>query len=375
MLQGGVADCLLVLFLVRERRKTTLLKSAGGESLALAVELFNRPFRTARDSAVLMLLGHAFEMLLKAAIYQKRGRIRDPNDSTSYGFARTINIAFSDLQAFDEDDLTILRAIKQHRDAATHDTIALSDDLLWLHIRSAVTVFGRILDRQFSSQLTDLIPARVVPVAAIPPSDAVAVVERDMQDIAELLAPNTRRGDEARSRLRPLLALDGSVTGREEPPADAEVDRAVRSLRAGRDWKAVFPGLALLTLSEAPAPGSQEVSLRVVRSADGISVRAASPGESALLYRTMDPFQEFNIKLSEFGQKLGVTRHEGYALIWCLELKNDGRAYYIKKTDRGNVVYQGLSARALHLARQALDEDLDVGEAAARYNARSRKAG
>lgn len=357
---------------MRERRKTTLLKSAGGESLALAVELFNRPSPTARDSSVLMLLGHAFEMLLKASIYQERGRIRDAGDATSYGFARTINIAFSDLQVLDEDDLTILRAIKQDRDAATHDTVAMSDDMLWLHVRSAVTVFGRVLKRQFDSDLADLIPARVVPVAALPPTDPVAVVEREMQDISALLAPNTRRGDEARARLRPLLALDGSVTGREEPPADAEVDRAVRSLRAGRDWKAVFPGLASLTLSEAPVPGSQEISLRVARSGDGIPVRPAEADESALLYRAMDPFQEFNIKLSEFGAKLGLSRQQGFALIWELDLKEDGRSFFIKKTERGNVVYQGLSARAIHRAREALDQGLDLDSAVRKYNARNR---
>lgn len=47
---------------MRERRKTTtLLRIAGAESVALAVELFNRPSPTAWDCSVLRLLGHAFE--------------------------------------------------------------------------------------------------------------------------------------------------------------------------------------------------------------------------------------------------------------------------------------------------------------------------
>lgn len=293
---------------MRERRKTTLLKTAGAESLSLAVELFNRPASTARESSVLLLLGHSFEMLLKAAIYQDRGTIQDPGDPTSYGFGRAINIAASDLRIVDDDEVTVLRAIKQDRDAAAHNIVAMSDDLLWLHVRSAVTTFARVLRDTFAADITDIVPARVVPVAALPPSDPVAVVEREMGEIAQLLAPNTRRGEEARARLRPLLALDGSVTGREEVPAEIEIDRAVRSLRAGKDWRAVFPGLASLALSEAPVPGSQEVTLKVSRSDDGVPVRAAAPGESALLYRAMDPFQEFNIKLSEFGTKLGLSR-------------------------------------------------------------------
>jgi len=46
------------------------------ESLTLAVEVFNRPSPTARTQGVLLHLQHAFEMLLKAAIWEERGRIQ-----------------------------------------------------------------------------------------------------------------------------------------------------------------------------------------------------------------------------------------------------------------------------------------------------------
>lgn len=358
---------------MRERRKTTMLKRAAAESLALAVELFNRPVPTARESTVLILLGHSFEMLLKAAIYQERGRLRDPGEWRTYSFSKTISIAKSDLGILDADDEVVLLAIKQDRDIAAHDTIAMGDDLLWLHVRSAVTTLGRLLKEVFNTDLEELIPARAVPVSALPPSDPVMVVQREMEDLGALLAPRTRRGAEARSRIRPLLALDGSVTGREDPPTDHEVERAVRALREGQDWRKIFPGLAQLQLTDAPSPGSQEVTLRVVKSGEGLPVRAAAPGdEGALLYRSMDPFQEYNVRPSEFGDKLGLSRHEGLALIWYLKLKDDDRAYYIKKTPRGNPMYQGLSARALHLARQALSDGLDVSEVVEAYNRRNR---
>lgn len=91
-----------------------------------------------------------------------------------------------------------------------------------------------------------------------------------------------------------------------------------------------------------------------------------------MLYRTLDPFQEFNIKLTEFGAKLGLTRQQGLTIVWDLDLKDDSRAYYVKRTPAGNIIYQGLSARALHLAREALDAGLDVDAAVDRYNGRSR---
>jgi hypothetical protein len=359
---------------MKVRRKTALLKKAASESLSLAVELFNRPVATARDPAVLVLLGHSFEMLLKAVIYQRRGRIRDPGEPYTYRFVRVINIARSDLGALQEGEMPVVLALKQDRDTAAHDTVEMSDDLLWLHVRSAVTIFSRIVKAEFDEELTELIPARVVPVSALPPTDAASVIEREMEEIARLLAPKTRKGAEARSRLRPLLALDGSATGREDRPSETEVERAVKAIRASRDWQSVFPGLAQITISPAPKGGSQEITLRVSKTGRGAAVRPASPDEadSALLYRSMDPFQEFNIKLSEFGEKLGLTRHQGHALVWKLKLKEDPRSYFEKRRPNGSIVYQGLGPRALHLAREEMTKPVfDLASVVKAYNTRS----
>jgi hypothetical protein len=350
-----------------------MLMRAGSDSLALSVELFNRPVEVARAHAVLLLLGHSFEMLLKAVIYQRRGRIRDRGEPYTYEFKKVINICRSDLGVIDEDDLAILRAIQQDRNAAAHETVAMSEDMLWLHVRSAVTIYKRILREQFEQDLAKVIPARAVPVSALPPTDALAVVATEMDELRGLLVPGTRRGDEARARIRPLLALDGSVTGREEPPAELEINRAAAAIRAGRPWQSVFPGLAQLTISDTASPGSLEVTLRVARSGNGIPVRRAKPeeAESALVYRTSDPFQEFNIRLSKFGEMLGLTQYQGYALTHYLKLKDDDRAYFVKRNSSGNVIYQGLSARSLHLAREVLsDPTFDMKEVVDAYRDR-----
>lgn len=148
----------------------------------------------------------------------------------------------------------------------------------------------------------------------------------------------------------------------------------MKALRSGREWRSIFPGLADLTLPEAPEPGSQEITLRVARTGEGVPVRQARPDEAdgALLYRTMDPFQEFNIKLTDFGSRLGPSRQEGLAIVWELNLKGDERAYFVRRTSAGNIIYQGLSARALHLAREAIEGGLDPTEVVQRYNSRPR---
>jgi hypothetical protein len=61
-------------------------------------------------------------------------------------------------------------------------------------------------------------------------------------------------------------------------------------------------------------------------------------------------------------------------LIEHLRLKDDDRAYFVRLTRNGNIQFQGLSARALHLARQALDNGLDVDEVTRAHNQRRTKA-
>jgi hypothetical protein len=197
-------------------------------------------------------------------------------------------------------------AIKQDRNAAAHDSVAFSEDMLWLHVRSAVTIFSKLLKTAFDEELGAVIPSRVIPVSLLPPSDASAVIVRDMQDIAAMLKPGLRRSEEAKARIRPLLALDGSVTGREEAPTERELDRAVAAFRSGKDWEDVFPGLASLEIAAAPGSGAQEVTLRIAKSGEGPPVRLARTGEGAgaLLYRKSNPFDEYGISLSSFGRSL-----------------------------------------------------------------------
>jgi HEPN domain-containing protein len=67
--------------MVRLRRDTRRFKRRAINSLLLAIEMFNRPHEAGRTEAVLMLLQHAFEMCLKAAIYEKRRAISDSRAS------------------------------------------------------------------------------------------------------------------------------------------------------------------------------------------------------------------------------------------------------------------------------------------------------
>jgi hypothetical protein len=72
-----------------------MFKDTAIESLTLSIELFNRPSPLARDHAVVMMLAHSFEMLLKAIIFQKRGTVRDKGEGLSHSLNRCIEISAS----------------------------------------------------------------------------------------------------------------------------------------------------------------------------------------------------------------------------------------------------------------------------------------
>lgn len=350
-----------------------MFKDTAVESLTLAIELFNRPSPLARDHAVIIMLAHSFEMLLKALIFQRNKTVRDTGSQLSHSLLRCIDLCKDREKVITGDDRVLLLAIKQDRDCAAHDTISMSDDLLWVHMRAGITLFRKLLHCEFNENLTDLLPNRVIPVSADPPQDLHTLVEQELEAISKLLAPGTRRTAEARARLRPLLSLDGSATGRSDQPNETEVRRAETSLRSGTDWPRIMPGLAKLSIAPAePEGAAQEVVLRIEKGGSGVPVRRAARSEQdeALFYRAVSPFDEYAIKLSEFGSHLELSKTEGYALIEALRMKDDERAYFIRRTSAGNVRYQGLSARALELARKALaDETFSLVEAVKRYNA------
>jgi len=51
--------------------KTKQFLERAINSLLLSIELFNRPYESGRTESVLINLDHAFEMLMKAVIYDK----------------------------------------------------------------------------------------------------------------------------------------------------------------------------------------------------------------------------------------------------------------------------------------------------------------
>jgi hypothetical protein len=181
----------------RLRRETKLFKQHALDSLTLAIEMFNRPHNMLRTESVLIFLQHAFEMLLKGAIYQRRGTIYETNHIT-YRYDKCLAIARDDLNIVTKDMTTGLTILDGFRDCATHHHLRLSEDSLYLQAQAAVTMFDEILQKAFADKLANHLPDRVLPVSTNPPKELILLLDYEFTKIQQLLAPGKRRQTEAK---------------------------------------------------------------------------------------------------------------------------------------------------------------------------------
>ena len=142
------------------KRKTRTLLDRAQDPLVIGIELFNRPQDTGRTDGVLFCLDHAFEMLLKAVLFEKTGRIRAPREKKNYGFDKCLNLCESAASIVDKDESLILRNLNGFRDSAVHDVLDISEGLLYGHAQSAIQIFAAVLKKVFNRDLAKALPRR-----------------------------------------------------------------------------------------------------------------------------------------------------------------------------------------------------------------------
>jgi len=304
------------------RRDTRRFKSRALHSLLIAIELFNRPHDIGRTETVLILLQHAFEMLLKAAIFQSRGVICDKKDGIAYGFDRCLGIARSDLGILSEDEALTLSILDGCRDCAMHNLLDLPEEALYLHSQASVTLFDNAIFRVFGDRLADHFPNRVLPISTNPPQDMKVFLDREFTQIRALLATGRRQQAEARGRLRHLIILESNIQGEGRQPKDKEINHIIREVSHGRDLALVFPGVASLRL-DTEGHGLT-FSVRFTRQLDAVPARLVHEGEEgadkAVLVREVNILDRFSMGSRDLAAKLGMTEPKTRALVHHLML-------------------------------------------------------
>lgn len=117
------------------KREAKILLAKAISSLIVSIDSFNCPWDTGRVENFLIMLDHAFEMILKAAIIRRNGKIKEKNEKYTLGFYACVRKALSDanVQFLKEEHALTLQAINNLRDAAQHYYLDISEEHLYLH--------------------------------------------------------------------------------------------------------------------------------------------------------------------------------------------------------------------------------------------------
>jgi hypothetical protein len=315
---------------------------------------FNSYDEDGRLTTVLLHLQHACEMLLKGALVQKRVGIFDKT-GRSYGFEKCVNLAKMHCGLTD-GQAGVMRAIDSLRDAEQHWILVTEEDVLYLHARGLVTAVDEVLKGVFSDDLTSHLPVRVLPVSTETPSDIDFLVDREFRKIAELLAPGRRARDEARGRIRTLLAMESHVVD-EVAVSEKDITRIEKAIRTGKAASDVFPRLATLA-AETSGDGIQ-VKVHFTKK-QGAPVRFVSGDdpEEAGAVRELDLGKKFHMRATELANRLNLTPPKAAALRDHLGLDEDGQCTYTFVFGRTRILcYSDNAARRMKDALQEVDMD------------------
>lgn len=293
------------------RRDARILKRKAIASLRRATSAFNSLEDEGRHTTVLLHLQHSFEMLLKAGLHQRRVPVVDGHSGQSIGFKKCLNHAPQHLE-MNEADIGTLRAIDRLRDDEYHYLGLVSEGILYLHLRAAITIFDRLLHEVFGETLADQMPARVLPISTEPPQTLDVLIDEQFSQVRELLAPGRRQGVAARARIRTLLALEGHVVDGVEV-TESDVNRVEAAIRRGGNRSSVFPRLDGLSSRTS----GLEVTIKVqTTKRDGMPVRFVPAGEDAdaTAIREVDLQKKFHFSRSELAEHAGLTMPKAAAL-------------------------------------------------------------
>jgi len=336
------------------KREVRTLLGKAIDSLILSVDHFNRLWDKGRVEASLMFMDHAFEMFLKAAIIHRGGKIREKRAKQTIGFDACVRKALSDasMRFLAEEQALTLQTINSLRDAAQHHYLEISEEHLYLHAQSGLSLFKHLLQSVFGQSLADELPARVLPIATKVPTDFAVLFEREVDEVKKLLAPRVRRKTRALARLRSLAIVDNALGGERLQPSEADLRKLERRIRSGENWDSLFPAVAgIQIVANGHGPS---LSLRIAKK-EGIPVTIVpegTPGAAVLAVRRVNELDYYNLNCTQLAENVGLTQNKTVAVIWHLKLK--GNPEYHKEIPIGKVRFHRYSQKAIEQIKATL---------------------
>ncbi len=351
------------------KKEARLLFDKALDSLLLAIDHFNRPWDCGRIDAVLIFLDHAFEMLLKAGILHRGGRIREKRAKQTIGFDVCVRRALSDgdIKFLAEEQAITLQTINSLRDAAQHHLVDLSEAHLAIHMMAGMTLFGDLAKGVFEYDISVDLPERALAVSTTPNLDLAQLFASEAAEVRKLLEPGTRRRLEARARLRGLAIVDGAIRGERIQPSAGDLSRIGEELTAGKRWDHVFRGAASITLtSDGVGP---RLDLRITKN-EGTPITLVpegTPGAAVVAVKRVNELGFYNLGLRELASKLGLTSPKALALIRAVDLQNDAECF--KEIRMGSAAFKRYSQKAIGRLEEA-KQSMDIQEIWRQYGPR-----
>ena len=339
------------------------------DSLILSVEHFNRPSDRGRPVAVLLLMGHAFEMLFKAAIIQRGGKITKPDRNQTLSLRECLGKATSqeEIRFVSVDQADSVRILSDLRDAAQHHLLNLSEQHLYVQVQAGFTLFRDIYQSVFDRDLNVHLPERAMPISTKVPTAIEAVFATEADEVRQLLRPGRRQRVSARAKLRGLAIVEGAIRGDDARPSDHQLETYLEAIAGDKEWENIFPGVASVQLT---ATGSgPSLDLRITKKG-GLPVHlvpADTPGSSPMAVKKVDSLGYYTLGRNEIAERLGITGPKTTALIWHLNLKDDEDCF--RRVTISKSTFDRYSQRAVERLREALPT-LDVDTVWAAYRAR-----
>jgi hypothetical protein len=207
------------------------------------------------------------------------------------------------------------------RDAAQHWMIVVPEDALYINCRALITTVDELLQMHLDDSLAKNLPIRALPLSTLPITDFDLLIDREYTQITELLGPKKRARDEARGRIRTLLAMEAHVSDTVNV-SERDIDRIERAIKSGTEVERVFP--RLMTLASDVSGDGPTIKVRITKK-EGAPVRYVSGDdpEAAAAIREVDLQKKYHISPQQLAAQLGISTGRCKALRALLEIDAD----------------------------------------------------
>ncbi|MBJ9673388.1 hypothetical protein [Burkholderia gladioli] len=330
------------------KRDARTLKSKAIASLRRGLEAFNSHDEQGRTESVLLYFQHCSEMLIKAILVQKSKTVFDNKKGTSIGLERAINLSLS-YNYITSAQAGSIRSIDAMRDAAQHWMIIVPEDALYINCRALITTADELLQTHLDDSLAENIPTRVLPLSTLPLTDFDTLIDREYTQITELLGPKKRARDEARGRIRTLLAMEAHVSDTVSV-SERDIDRIERAIKIGTEVERVFP--RLMTLASDVSGEGPTIKVRITKK-EGPPIRYISGDdpEAAAAIREVDLQKKYYISPKQLAIQLGLSTNRCKALRTHLNI--DSNASNVMVFEFGSQKHPRYSDNALRILKES----------------------